>query len=59
MFKSLLSQWLIAENQMSLVFQLTLIQGNSPEIPEELVPGGLCLIHPSGLHLPDGGQSRL
>lgn len=34
-------------------------QGDPPEVPEDLVPGGLCVIHPGGLHLPDGGQSGL
>lgn len=34
-------------------------QGHPSEVPEDLVPRGLCLIHPGGLHLPDGGQSGL
>lgn len=34
-------------------------QGDSSELPEELVPRGLCVVHPSRLHLLDGGQSRL
>lgn len=40
-------------------FYLPLNQGDPPELPEELVPCGLCVIHPCGLHLPDGGQSGL
>ncbi len=54
-----LPQSLIAKLRMSLVFHPALTQGNPPELPEELVPRGLCVIHPGGLHLPDGGQSRL
>lgn len=58
--ESLLPQSLIAKFQMSLLFHPTLMmQGDSAELPEELVPCGLCVIHPGGLHLPDGGQSGL
>lgn len=44
---------------MSPLFHPALTQGDPPKIPEELVPRGLCVIHPGGLHLLDGGQSRL
>lgn len=46
-------------NEMSLVFHPSLTQGYPPELPEELVPCGFCVIHSGGLHLPDGGQSGL
>lgn len=59
MLESLILRSLIAKFQMPLVFHLTVTQGDPPELPEELVPCGLCVIHPGGLHLPDGGQSRL
>lgn len=35
----------------------SLTQGDPSELPEELVPRGLCVIHTSRLHLLDGGQS--
>lgn len=41
------------------VFHSALTQGNPPELPEELVLCGLCVLHSRGLHLSDGGQSRL
>lgn len=34
-------------------------QVDPSELPEELVPRGLCVVHPGRLHLPDGGQSGL
>lgn len=34
-------------------------QGHPSELPEELVPRGLCVVHPGRLHLPNGGQSGL
>lgn len=44
---------------MSLVLHPSLKQGDPPEVPEELVPRGFCVIHSGGLHLPHGGQSGL
>lgn len=35
------------------------MQGHPSELPEELVPGGLCVVHTGRLHLLDGGQSGL
>lgn len=55
----LLRQSLIAWLQMSLLSHPSLMQGDPAELPKELVPCGLCVIHPGGLHLPDGGQSWL
>ena len=50
---------LTAKSWMSLVCHPPLAQGDPPEIPEDLVHCWLCVIHPCGLHLLDGGQSRL